>query len=391
MSSSIEQVRAQLKQLVAPYLKTQPAGLGFAIGYASPELPKGDLFFVGSIKNQFGSQRDPDRNTPFAIASVTKTFTATLYALLIRASDRNHTVGEYGLPISRTLGGITLDSLVNYTSGLPPDNEDATSSMPPYWPRPYSMAGLLSYLSASPPELMQVDKNFTYSNLAFSIMGAILSLDGGKGGPSIDAFVGKMRERIFKPLGLQAAFFDEVSLADLPRGYYYDYTADPLYAARRPGWDFFPAYYGAGGVIASANDMLKWLLFNMGLAKNEELKSLLRALHAPSTGAKDGVNNLGLGWFINPKNGDWLASVWKDGGLDDFSSYIAFAPSEDPGPVPSRAGAFVLVNARGVTHTQTKDGTEIGAVLTNDLLHILQGKTPPTDKSGYPTSVLKGS
>src|SRR6202040_3622100 len=84
-----------------------------------------------------------------------------------------------------------------------------------------------------------------------------LSLDGAKGVATIDSFVSKMRERVFKPLGLKAGFFDEASLADLSLGYHYDYTGDPVHAARQPGWDFFPAYYGAGGVVASANDMLK--------------------------------------------------------------------------------------------------------------------------------------
>lgn len=81
--------------------------------------------------------------------------------------------------------------------------------------------------------------------------------------------------------------------------------------------------------------------------------------------------------------------MYKDGELYDFSSYIAFAPSEDPGVVPSRAGAFVLINAKGITDTQKNDGTELPAVLANDLLYILQGKTPPDDKSGYPRAFIR--
>src|ERR1700736_1226065 len=264
MSKLIERTRAQHKELVAPYLKTQPSGLGFAIGYASTDLPHGDLFFAGNIKNQFDSKLALDGNTPFEIASVTKTFTATLYALLIRSAHQNRTVGDYcapkgPLPISPRLGGITLDSLVNYTSGLPQDNHDFALSTPPYGPQPYSMRGMLSYLGASPPKVSKAGKEYTYSNLAFAAMAAVLSLDGAKGVATIDSFVSKMRERVFKPLGLKAGFFDEASLADLSLGYHYDYTGDPVYAARQPGRDFFPAYYGAGGVVASANDMLKWL------------------------------------------------------------------------------------------------------------------------------------
>ena len=80
MGTIVEPTQTLLKSLVAPYLKTQPSGLGFAIGYASPSLLPNfsDLFFDGKIQNQFGSKLDLDEKTPFEIASIGKTFTATL-------------------------------------------------------------------------------------------------------------------------------------------------------------------------------------------------------------------------------------------------------------------------------------------------------------------------
>jgi hypothetical protein len=38
MPTFIAPTQAQLENLVAPYLATQPRGLGFAIGYASPDF-----------------------------------------------------------------------------------------------------------------------------------------------------------------------------------------------------------------------------------------------------------------------------------------------------------------------------------------------------------------
>ncbi len=149
---------------------------------------------------------------------------------------------------------------------------------------------------------------------------------------------------------------------------------------------FFPAYFGAGGVVATPSDMFQWLLFNMGITQNSALTGLLPALQTPSTPVKWGTNQLGLGWFINPAGTNWSASIWKDGGLAGFGSYIGFLPSSNPGVVASQAGAFVLVNAGGVTDSQNNNGVEIACALTNDLLLIMQGETPPADKSVYPRS-----
>jgi CubicO group peptidase (beta-lactamase class C family) len=141
---------------------------------------------------------------------------------LIRASDPNQTVGGYisarePLPISSQLGKIKLDQLVNYTSGLPNDyTEDGAAAVSPYlWPQPYSMACMMSFLEAYPPPVSP-DETYTYSNLAFAITSAILALGGPKGKPTIEAFVSKIREHIFNPLGLNAVFFDEVSLVRPP-------------------------------------------------------------------------------------------------------------------------------------------------------------------------------
>jgi D-alanyl-D-alanine-carboxypeptidase/D-alanyl-D-alanine-endopeptidase len=48
------------------------------------------------------------------------------------------------------------------------------------------------------------------------------------------------------------------------------------------------------------------------------------------------------------------------------------------------AGVFVLVSADGITGNQQNGGIEIPMALANDILLIMQGITPPADRSVYP-------
>ena len=100
-------------------------------------------------------------------------------------------------------------------------------------------------------------------------------------------------------------------------------------------------------------------------------------------------SGLGLGWFIDPKGRDWPGSIFKDGGSTGFTSYMAFVPSPNPGKEPSRAGAFVLMNAAGITHNQMPDGGNVAVALTNDLLRKMLGLDVLGDKSAYPCAALK--
>jgi D-alanyl-D-alanine-carboxypeptidase/D-alanyl-D-alanine-endopeptidase len=383
-----------LAEMVAPFLQAQPRGLGFAIGYASPSFANyGRVRVFGNVQNQFGSDLGLSAQTPFEIASITKTFTAALYARLIRSVNPNQTVADYLRPkgpfSNEKLARIPLDSLVNYTSGLPRDNDDAGARAvsPPYSSRPYSLQGMVSFLNNWQPNLRLPSEEYSYSNLAFAIMSAIIASDGTDALPAVHAFTGKMREYVFRPLGMRAAFFNHVDLGRLPLGFQYKRGSSD-HKAIEPGHPLFPAYFGEAGIVATPDDMLKWLLFNMGITQDAGLSPLLPALHRPSTNVTsdpqetDVAYQLGLGWFITPACDGRLAPICKDGELDGFASYIAFLPSSDPGKVASQAGAFVLVNADGIT----KDGNDIALVITNDLLTYMQNKPLPADKSAYPRS-----
>jgi hypothetical protein len=114
--------RAQLDELVAPYLQRMPQGLGFAIGYASPHFPApdfGGLYFAGNVKDQQGNPLALDGSTTFAIASVSKTLTATLVNFASIRSAGNNWLYEFPSAhdpwINRQFHDIQTATLLNYT------------------------------------------------------------------------------------------------------------------------------------------------------------------------------------------------------------------------------------------------------------------------------------
>ena len=131
MSSIVQPTESQLDTLVAPYLVRQQMGLGFALGYASPEFtPPGNLYFAGNVQNQFGGRLRLDGDTLFELASISKTFTATLYALLVRSISPSKTVGDYRRERPRGRPSSSRRLFLGGTDGsnpVPSSGESATN------------------------------------------------------------------------------------------------------------------------------------------------------------------------------------------------------------------------------------------------------------------------
>lgn len=377
----IEPKEEQIHKLVHPYIQNQGSGLGFAIGCASPQIANnGRIFYEGSILDQYQRPLPLGPDTYFEIASITKTFTATLYAYLLQSQhNRKLTVGEFAGPgkaieIAPQFSAMPLSTLANYTSGLPEDNLTARD-MPPYLPNPYSVAGMFGYLKMTRLTPEDGGNQYTYSNLAFALLAEILPyLNSDK-----MSFTELMTEKILKPLGMKKTVcFGKVPLDRLPMGYVYG--ADNFPVPSSPGWQMFDAYNGAAGLVSTPHEMLIWLLFNMGITRNTNLTPLLGLVQRSTNARNRDGNQLALGWFIREDLNKNPTCLWKDGELDGFNSYMAFLPSDEPGNRPSEAGVFVVTNASAFVD---RGQTEVIVSIANDLLLIMQGHEPPEDKSVY--------
>ena len=114
----------------------------------------------------------------------------------------------------------------------------------------------VTFLNASPPSPTPPGESYSYSDLAFAIMSAIIASDGTAEIPAVHAFTRKMREHVFRLLGLEATFFNQISLAELPLGFHYG-PQPASYRPVAPGHPLFPAYFGSTEIIATADDMFK--------------------------------------------------------------------------------------------------------------------------------------
>jgi serine-type D-Ala-D-Ala carboxypeptidase/endopeptidase len=372
--SAVLPTAGQIENIIQDYIPASTPDVGVAVGMASPAFGT-HIVCIGSLVDSSGDPMAFTTDTSFEVASITKTFVATIFELLFLGggrADRTNTLGGFlGSQIDPRIAATPLRDLADYTSGLPADNVTANGTLPPYIPGDYTEAELLNFLAHPTFPIAPPGTEYSYSNLAFSLLAfALQSVVQG------DGFGTMISNEILMPLGMTKTQPYVSNLNQLlPRGF------DGQGNIADPGWGPFPSYYGAGGLVSTPNDMMTWLQFNMGVIQIERFKRVLPVLQAPAAGGAAGLpaNTVpGLGWFLSTINnglGDTLTVVQKDGNLQGFSSQMAFLART--GCASSTGGIFVLTNRNAPQ----------GSYATNiayDLLFAMAGLEPPSDKSRYP-------
>ncbi len=222
------------------------------------------------------SGRRIDENTLFEIASVTKPFTACAVMKLVEA-------GRIKLddPISRHLSGvpgdksdITVRHLLTHTSGMPRSAADGRGD-----DRDVAVAAYLK-----PPRAHRPGKTFEYWNGGFAILGALVERVSGK------PFLDYCRENVFAPAGLVDTGFTGDAMPKERQAIGYAAGAAVRYAAEHPYGTFGWHYKGIGGIVASANDLVRFAVaFEGGRVLKPESVRLMQT---------ESVKDQGLGWGV---------------------------------------------------------------------------------------------
>jgi serine-type D-Ala-D-Ala carboxypeptidase/endopeptidase len=365
-----------LNQIVKPIVlesmgNKSSGGLSIVVGVITPNSTS--VSGYGNISKANSTKVSGD--TIFDIGSLTKIFTASLLADMVKRGIVNldDPIEKY-LPSNVTVPSynghkITLEDLATHTSGLP--DLPRTVVGPGHY-RNLPTQQIYNFISNS-SLVSEPGTRFNYSNLGVGLLGHILSLKAGI------PYEQLLRDRILNVLGMDSTgiAMDSTQITTpLP-----DLLKSRLAKGHVAGKEisnlaFLPeVIQPSGAVYTSANDLIKFLSANMGLIHtkiNDILQDthLIRHEEYTLTGYSPVTRDFlvaytGLAWSIFTNLGGEDTVVWKDGGINGYTSYIAFNPTKQIGLV--------------VLCTCDSDAGDVNAGFLESLLYLWLRAVPISD------------
>jgi serine-type D-Ala-D-Ala carboxypeptidase/endopeptidase len=304
-----------------------------------------------------------DGNTVFEIGSISKVFTSTVLAELVKEGKLklDDPVQKY-LPASvhmpaRNGKQITLGNLSEQNSGLPrmPSNFQPKDSANPY--ADYTVTQMYDFVSGYTLTRDPGEK-FEYSNLGVGLLGHVLSLSAGQSYEQLE------KKRVWDPLGMThtAITFTPWMKQHLALGH-------DEKGAVAANWDL-PALAGAGAIRSTTVDMLKFAAANLHPERGK-LQQAMAFAHE-ERGSAGGPNvAIGLNWIIQHAGADTI--VWHNGGTGGYRTFL--------GLEPSRKTAVVVM-----TNTSGAGADDIGMHLLDPALPLAPKPAPPKQRAAIELS-----
>ncbi|MCF0075782.1 serine hydrolase [Dyadobacter sp. CY261] len=249
-----------------------------------------------------------DPHTIYQIASLTKSFTATLILKLVESNRLALTdkVSQFYPDLPKG-DSITIDQLLSHTSGLSDDDSNTRTKTYPGSEEAKFLAALRDRaLDFSP------GTDWKYSNAGYILLGYLIERASGM------SYYKAVRTYLFTPLGMNHSGFDFIGLSspDKATGYWEFPQNDTARAATQIDYSGPRA---AGAIYSTTADLYRW---HQGLQTGKLVSSsLLNRAYTPVR------NNYGYGWMI-----DSVASakvVWHSGDIWGFKSELARVPADD--------------------------------------------------------------
>jgi len=296
-------------------------------------------------------------DTVFRLASVSKTFSAELAAMMVAEGkfSFDDKLSKYvpGLQL-KTPGHakrLKIDHILSHTTGLTPNAYD--NMLEDGW----SLTKIMPRFKRLKP-MCGPGRCYGYQNIAYSFIEPVIEKTSG------DTFENLMRNRIFKPLGMKDS---TVGL----EGYLSSANRAEPHVLTRSGWyrtTVKPNYYSvapAAGVNASIMDLAKWVRAQMGYNSDVISPELLDMVREKRIQTKREMRkriwrphlddaHYGYGWRIYEIGGEDI--VMHGGGVSGFRSLVGYNTERGIGHV-------MLMNAE--TRTIDKLGAEFWAAVTS--------------------------
>jgi CubicO group peptidase (beta-lactamase class C family) len=302
-----------------------------------------------------GPGRPPfDGNTVFEIGSISKVFTATVLAKLVKEGKvklddpvQKYLPSDVHMP-TRNGKAITLANLSEQNSGLPrmPSNFHPKDPSNPY--ADYTVQQMYDFVSGYQLTRDPGDQ-FEYSNLGVGLLGHVLALAVGQSYEQME------RKRVWGPLGMThtAITFTPWMKEHLALGHNEQGNVVP-------NWDL-PTLAGAGSIRSTTLDMLKFAAANLHPERGR-LQQAMAFAHEERSSAGAPNTSIGLNWITVHAGADTI--VWHNGGTGGYRTYIGLEPSR-------KIGVVVMTNSGGA------GADDIG-------IHLLDPAVPLTPKPSPP-------
>jgi CubicO group peptidase (beta-lactamase class C family) len=353
----IFKITDKLKETTQSLVDNNKTNAAIVVGLVNPN---GTQFYgYGNMSN--ANPITVNKDTIFAIGSITKVFTTILLADMVdRGLVNLDDLIEKYLPTSVKVPiyngqKITLENLATHTSGLPEfpashcmtnfngtDDDDSIQARLFFieCDKNYTFDQLYQDLSNT-TLTSEPGSKFAYSTFGISLLGHILSL---KSGMSYDEL---LKERILNVLGMNST---SIVLSDVQKS---RLAIGHLNGQELPFWNTSRPIAPAGGLHSSVADMLKFASANLGLIDtriNKAMKESHIIIHDSRLG-KAFSNNytayVSLGWIIAT---DFGIQIVEHNGetADGYNSFIALNTSEERGIVIIASASSIDIDVANI-------------------------------------------
>lgn len=347
-----------MKELDAIFAAACPTdGPGFAVGVAREgEVLYRRAFGMASLEQRI-ALRPQSR---LRLASVTKHMTSAAALLL---ADEG--LLDVDVPASRWLpelppvaSGVTLRQLMQHTSGQRCCLELAVISGMRHLPARWCLETMFRQQETSFPP----GGSWLYNNGGYELLSEAIARAAGQ------PFEQVLRDRLFQPLGM-------VDTASVPN----DFVIQPGMATfheatasgYRRGLTMIDDNRGAGAVVTTIDDMLRWLANLRGPARTVGSDALWKQMVEPARLPDGSVSGYALGLLSHAYRG--VAVVHHGGSLSGVSSQIVTVPAH---------GLDIVIIANGALVNPVQMGWQVVDALLGPHLH---GEAPPmVPMQGYP-------
>lgn len=286
-------------------------------------------------------------DTAFALASLTKSFTALAALKLVEAGELDldtpivSYVPEFTTQDVAAAKKITMRHLLSHTAGFVSDD------VAWYTGKITDREQVVKHI-ATLPQKTQPGASFSYNNPGYAMAGIVIERISGK---TWEDFV---TQNVLLPLGMTETtpYFD--AIRTLPN-HAAPHSLDVWAGIRRTAYfPFEQPTAPAGAMISTANDLVKYALFQLGDGTIDGKQFLPAALMAEMH-TEQFQTGYGLGWSLSEL--DEMPVVWHSGSINGYASLLMLLPELN-------FAAIALMNAVGSENPGALDAIVHKAVAT---------------------------